>query len=60
MLFIKDVSDKYADHPFPPIKIPEGARFEDMVALKGTSDIGDQVNKKVLGADRQGERDRLR
>ena len=49
MLFIKYVSDKYADHPYPPIKIPEGATFKDMIALKGTSDIGDQINKKVLG-----------
>ncbi|QEG26557.1 Type I restriction enzyme EcoKI M protein [Gemmata obscuriglobus] len=49
MLFIKYVSDKYADNPFPPIKIPEGARFKDMVALKGKPDIGDQINKNVLG-----------
>jgi type I restriction enzyme M protein len=49
MLFVKYVSDKYADVPFAPITIPEGASFKDMVALKGTSDIGDQINKKILG-----------
>jgi predicted metal-dependent hydrolase len=27
--------------------IPEGASFKDMVALKGKSDIGDQINKKI-------------
>ena len=36
-------------HPTPPINIPEGAGFKDMVALKGQSDIGDQINKKIIG-----------
>ncbi len=46
---LKNVSDKYAGQPFAPIKIPPGASFADMVALKGKSDIGDQINKKILG-----------
>lgn len=49
MLFIKYVSDKYADVPYAPITIPPGASFTDMVALKGTSNIGDDVNKKIIG-----------
>ena len=49
LLFIKYVSDKYADQPFAPITIPKGASFKDMVALKGKSDIGDQINKKIIG-----------
>src|ERR1700691_52187 len=49
LLFVKYVSDKYADVPFAPITIPEGASFADMVALKGKSDIGDQINKKIIG-----------
>jgi len=48
MLFIKYVSDKYAGVPFAQIKVPAGASFKDMIALKGTSDIGDQVNKKII------------
>lgn len=48
LLFIKYVSDKYAGVPYAPITIPEGASFKDMVALKGKSDIGDQINKKVI------------
>jgi type I restriction enzyme M protein len=48
MLFIKYVSDKYAGVPFAQIKVPSGASFKDMIALKGTSDIGDQVNKKII------------
>jgi type I restriction enzyme M protein len=49
LLFIKYVSDKYAGMPFAPIVIPEGASFKDMVALKGKPDIGDQINKKIIG-----------
>jgi type I restriction enzyme M protein len=48
LLFIKYVSDKYAGMPYAPITIPAGASFNDMVALKGKSDIGDQINKKII------------
>jgi type I restriction enzyme M protein len=48
LLFIKYVSDKYAGVPYAPITIPEGASFQDMVALKGKPDIGDQINKKII------------
>jgi len=49
MLFIKYVSDKYAGVPYSPITVPEGSSFDDMVALKGKPDIGDQINKKIFG-----------
>jgi type I restriction enzyme M protein len=49
LLFVKYVSDKYAKQPYAPITIPEGASFADMVNLKGKADIGDQINKKILG-----------
>jgi type I restriction enzyme M protein len=49
LLFIKYVSDKYAGVPYAPITIPPGSSFKDMVALKGKSDIGDQINKKIIG-----------
>jgi len=49
LLFVKYVSDKYAGQPFAPITIPPGATFADMVQLKGKADIGDQINKKILG-----------
>lgn len=48
LLFIKYISDKYKDKPFAEITVPPGASFEDMVALKGKSDIGDQINKKII------------
>lgn len=48
LLFIKYVSDKYAGVPYAPIKIPVGADFKAMVALKGATDIGDQINKHII------------
>ena len=50
MLFIKYISDKY-DHSSdfaPPVIIPKGASFTDMVALKGKPDIGDKINTQVI------------
>ena len=37
-------SDDFA----PPVTIPKGASFKDMVALKGNSDIGNKINTKVI------------
>ena len=48
MLFVKYISDKWAGQPYAPITIPKGASFADMVELKGATDIGDQINKKIL------------
>jgi type I restriction enzyme M protein len=48
MLFLKYVSDKYADVPYAPITVPKGSSFKDMVKLKGETDIGDRINKKIL------------
>src|SRR5574337_326787 len=50
MLFIKYVSDKYADYDGfePPIVIPKGASFKDMVALKGDANIGDKINTQII------------
>ena len=48
LLFIKYISDKYAGQAFAPIQIPDGASFADMVAFKGRSDIGDQINKRIV------------
>jgi type I restriction enzyme M protein len=50
MLFIKYISDKYADTDdfAPPVTIPPGASFKDMVKLKGKSDIGDKINTQII------------
>ena len=50
MLFIKYISDKYGNsNDFAsPVTIPAGASFQDMIALKGKSDIGDKINTDVI------------
>ena len=48
LLFIKYISDKYAGVLYAPIKIPKGASFKDMVALKGKKDIGERINKEII------------
>lgn len=50
MLFIKYISDKYADYDGfePPVIIPEGAGFKDMLQLRGRDDIGDRINTRVI------------
>jgi len=48
LLFVKYVSDKYGNKANSLIEVPEGASFDNMVALKGKPDIGDQINKKIL------------
>lgn len=50
MLFIKYISDKYgnSDDFAPPVNIPPGASFKDMIALKGKADIGDKINTQVI------------
>jgi type I restriction enzyme M protein len=50
MLFIKYISDKYTDSDdfAPPVTIPKGSSFKDMIALKGKSDIGDKINTQII------------
>ena len=49
LLFIKYVSDKYAGQKYALITVPDGASFKDMVALKEQDDIGDAINKRIVG-----------
>jgi len=48
MLFLKYVSDKYADDPYGLLDIPEGSTFDDLVELKGNPEIGDKINKQII------------
>ena len=48
MLFLKYISDKWEGQLYAPITIPDGASFKGMIALKGKTDIGDQINKKII------------
>ena len=47
LLFVKYVSDKYKDDPYGAIAIPQGASFEDLVALKGNKNIGEEIDKLI-------------
>ncbi len=47
LLFMKYVSDKYADQPDALIEVPAGGSFSDMAELKGDKEIGDKINKII-------------
>ena len=47
LLFVKYVTDKYAGDPDALIEIPPGGSFSDMVAAKGSKEIGDRINKII-------------
>ena len=49
LLFVKYVSDKHASDRHSLIDVPGGATFEDMVKLKGDKEIGDKINKQIIG-----------
>lgn len=44
LLFVKYVSDKAKTDRNSLIEVPEGGSFEDLVALKGKPNIGEQIN----------------
>ena len=48
LLFVRYVSDKYANKTDSLVDIPPGGGFLDLVALKGKTDIGEGING-VLG-----------
>lgn len=48
MLFLKYISDKQKANPEDVIfEIPDGCLFDDILKLKGQTDIGDKLNKKL-------------
>ncbi|EJL6343085.1 type I restriction-modification system subunit M [Vibrio cholerae] len=47
MLFMKYVSDKAKHDPNSMIEVPAGASFDDMVSLKGKTEIGEGLNKII-------------
>lgn len=48
LLFVKYVSDKQKADPDSLIDVPPGGSFDDMVALKGSKEIGDKINKIIV------------
>ena len=47
LLFFKYVSDRYKGQRFAEFKVSEGASFDDLVAAKGKSDVGERVDKII-------------
>lgn len=45
LLFFKYVSDRYKGQPFAEFTVSQGASFDDLIAAKGKSDIGERVDK---------------
>ncbi len=45
LLFLRYVSDKYADQKNADVEIPAGGGFADLVKLKGKPHIGEGINK---------------
>lgn len=47
LLFVKYVSDKFKGVAYGDIDIPEGGSFDDMIALIGNKNIGEEMDKIV-------------
>lgn len=47
ILFVKYISDKHKTDSDFMIEIPDGCFFDNFVALKGHSNIGEEMNKKM-------------
>jgi len=60
LLFVKYVSDKYANEKYSAIVIPEGGSFADMVAADGKPNIGEQMNMVVAALAEANDMDWLR
>ena len=43
LLFVKYVTDKFKGVKYADITVPEGGSFDDLVALKGNKNIGEEV-----------------
>lgn len=47
LLFFKYVSDRYKGQRFAEFKVNEGASFDDLIAAKNRSDVGERVDKII-------------
>jgi type I restriction enzyme M protein len=47
LLFVKYVTDKAKSDPDSLIDVPEGGSFDDLVALKGSPEIGEGIDKAI-------------
>lgn len=47
LLFVKYVTDKFEGKKYAAIEIPHGGSFNDMIKLKGTKNIGEDMDKII-------------
>jgi type I restriction enzyme M protein len=47
LLFVKYVSDKFKGVDYGDIEVPEGGSFDDMLALIGNKNIGEEMDKVI-------------
>lgn len=47
LLFVKYVTDKFKDVKYADITVPEGGSFDDLVALKGSKNIGEGIDTVI-------------
>ena len=47
LLFVKYVTDKFKGVKYADITVPEGGSFDDLVALKGSKNIGEDMDKVI-------------
>ena len=47
ILFVKYVSDKYKDDEYADIVIPDGGSFDDILNLRGKTNIGEGIDKVI-------------
>ncbi len=55
LLFVKYVSDKYANVPNALLTIPQGGSFKDMQALKGQKDIGEKMDVAITALAKEND-----
>ena len=47
LLFVKYVTDKFKGEKYADIEIPTGGSFDDMIAIKGNKNIGEEMDKII-------------
>ena len=55
LLFVKYVTDKFQGVKYADITVPEGGSFDDLVALKGNKNIGEEMDKVIAKLAEAGE-----
>ena len=55
LLFVKYVTDKFQGVKYADITVPEGGSFNDLVALKGNKNIGEEMDKVIAKLAETGE-----